>query len=682
MPKASPIKDSFNAGEFSPLMAARVRFDKYPNALETCLNMVPLVQGGVTARSGTYFVAAVKDSAKKVKLLAFEFSTTQAYVLEFGDLYMRVYKDHGQVESAPNTPYELVTPYAEADLFELKFTQSADVLYVAHPSYAPRKITRTGHAAWTISTIDFQDGPYLNLNATTTTLTPSAVSGAGITLTASASLFASTDVGRLVRIKHSSTWGWAKITAYTSATQVTATVYSNFGATTASLDWRLGLWSATTGYPACVTFFEDRLFWAGSPAAPQRLDGSRTGNYENMAPTDASGTVAADNAVSFTLNSSDVNVIRWLIDDEKGLFAGTVKGEWIVRPSSASEALSPTNISAKRPTSNGSADIAPCRTSKAPVYVQRAGRKVRALQYVFELDGFHSPNLTRYADHVTESGIVDMDFQAEPYPILWAVRTDGVVAGLTIENDEEVLGWHRHVLGGAFGSGAAVVESVASIPTPDGTGEETWFVVKRTINGATKRYVEYLTPFWDGTGAQEDAFFVDCGLTYDGAPATAMSGLSHLEGQEVAILADGAAHPNKTVSAGAVTLDYAASVVHIGLPYNKDIKTLRLEAGAADGTSQGKTKRIHSVVYRFFETLGVKHGPNEDTLSPIQFRSAADPMGSAPPLYTGDMGESFEGDYDSAGQVFVRSYQPYPMTLLAIMPQVNTQDDGQRRGRG
>lgn len=682
MPKASPIKESFNAGEFSPLMAARVRFDKYPNALETCLNMVPLVQGGVTARPGTYFVAAVKDSSKKVKLLAFEFSTTQAYVLEFGDLYMRVYKDHGQVESAPNTPYELVTPYAEADLFELKFTQSADVLYVAHPSYAPRKITRTGHAAWTISTIDFQDGPYLNLNTTTTTITPSAVTGAGITLTASAATFAATDVGRLVRVKHSSTWGWAKITAYTSTTQVTATVYSNFGATTASVDWRLGLWSATTGYPACVTFFEDRLFWAGCPAAPQRLDGSRTGNYENMAPTAADGTVAADHAVSFTLNSSDVNVIRWLIDDEKGLFAGSVKGEWIIRPSASSEALSPTNISAKRPTSNGSADIAPCRTNKAPVYVQRAGRKVRALQYVFELDGFHSPNLTRYADHVTESGIVDMDFQAEPYPILWAVRTDGVVAGLTIENDEEVLGWHRHVFGGAFGSGAAVAESVASIPTPDGTGEESWFVVKRTIDGVTKRYVEYLTPFWDGTLAQEDAFFVDCGLTYDGAPATTMSGLSHLEGQEVAILADGAAHPNRTVASGAVTLAYSASVVHIGLPYNKDVKTLRLEAGAADGTSQGKTKRIHSIVFRFFETLGVKQGPDESHLSPIQFRAATDPMGSAPPLYTGDMGESFEGDYDSAAQVLVRSYQPYPMTLLAIMPQASTQDDGQRRGRG
>lgn len=681
MPKASPIKDSFNAGEFSPLMSARVRFDKYPNALNTCLNAVPLVQGGVSKRPGTYFVSEVKTSSKKTRLVAFEFSTTQAYVLEFGDQYMRVYKDHGQVESSPGVAYELATPYLEADLFQLKFTQSADVLYVAHPSYAPRKITRTGHAAWTISTISFKDGPYLTLNTTATTITPSATSGS-VTLTASASLFASTDVGRVIRIKHSSTWGWATITAYTSATQVTATTGSNFGATTASADWRLGLWSATTGYPSCVTFFEDRLFWAGSTAAPQRLDGSRTGDYENFAPSAADGTVAADHAVSFTLNSSDVNVIRWLVDDERGLFAGTVKGEWIIRPSSSSEALSPTNISAKRSTSNGSANLQPARTSKAPVYVQRAGRKVRALQYVFELDGFHSPNLTRYADHITESGVVDMDFQSEPYPILWTVRADGVLAALTIEADEDVNGWHRHVLGGAFGSGAAAAESVACIPTPDGTSEEAWFVVKRTINGSTKRYIEYLKPFWDGTAAQKDAFFVDCGLTYDGAPATVMSGLDHLEGQTVAILADGASHPDKTVSSGAVTLDLSASVVHIGLPYNADVETLNLEAGSIDGTAQGKTKRIHSVVFRFFETLGVKQGPTSSRLTPIQFRSATDPMGSAPPLYTGDMGGGFEGDYESAGRIFVRSYQPFPMVLLAIMPQVVTNDDGQRKGRG
>lgn len=679
--KASPIKDSFNAGEFSPLMAARVRFDKYPNALATCLNAVPLVQGGVTARPGSYYVAEVKDSTKKVKLLAFEFSTTQAYILEFGDLYMRVYKDHGQVESAPNVAYELVTPYLEADLFELKFTQSADTLYIAHPEYAPRKITRTGHAAWTIAAIDFKDGPYLNLNTTATTIAASATTGS-VTLTASAALFAAADVGRSVRIKSGSTWGWAKITAYTNTTTVTATVYSTLGGTGASANWRLGLWTSAGGYPSCVTFFEDRLFWAGCPLAPQRIDGSRTGDYENMAPTETDGTVVADNAVSFTLNSSDVNVIRWLIDDEKGLFAGTVKGEWIIRPSASSEALSPTNISAKRPTANGSANLQPVRTGKSPVYVQRAGRKVRALQYVFELDGFHSPNLTRYADHVTETGIVDMDFQSEPYPILWAVRTDGVVAAATIENDEDVLGWHRHVFGGAFGSGAAVAESVACIPTPDTTAEEAWFVVKRTVDGATVRTIEYLKPFWDGTGAQEDAFFVDCGLSYDGAPNDTMSGLDHLEGQTVTILADGAAHPTRVVASGAVTLDYEASVVHIGLGYNKDIKTLRIEAGSADGTAQGKTKRIHSVVYRFFETLGVKQGPNANTLSPIQFRAASDPMGSAPPLYTGDMGESFEGDYDSEGSIFVRSYQPYPMTLLAIMPQMSTQDDGQRRGRG
>lgn len=753
MPKASPIQEAFNAGEFSPLMDARVRFDKYGSALRTCLNAVPIVEGGVTARPGTKFVAAVKDSSKATRLLPFEFSTTQAYVLEFGDLYMRVHKDHGQVTntatvitgitqanpgvvtaaahglsngdrvvitgvagmtqvnnreftvagatantfqlSGVNTTgydayssggqvaeiYELVLPYVEADLFEIKVAQSADTLYVTHPGYAPRKITRTAHNNWTVAVISFQDGPYLPLNTTATTLTPSATTGA-VTITASAATFASTDVGRVVRIRSSGTWGWATITAFTSATQVTATVGSAFGSTAAVTNWRLGVWSGTTGYPAAVTFYEDRLVFGGAPAAPQRIDGSNTGEYENFAPTAADGTVAASNAVSFTLNSSDVNVIRWLVDDEKGLLVGTTKGEWIVRPSTSSEALSATNVSAKRSTNNGCADIQPARTTKAPVYVQRSGRKLRSLTYVFELDGFHSPNLTRYASHVSESGIKEMDFQQEPHPVLWCVRNDGVVAGLTVDPDENVLGWHRQIFGGAFGSGDAMAESVASIPTPDGTSEEAWFIVKRTVNGNTVRYIEYLTPFWDGTLAQDQAFFVDCGLSYDGSPVSTLSGLFHLEGQTVAVLADGAVHPDVTVASGKVTLARSASVVHVGLAYDSDVETLRLEAGAADGTAQGKTKRIHSVVLRLFDTLGVKQGPSTDKLSPIYFRTASDEMSAAVPLFTGDIGVPFEGDYDSEGRVFVRRYQPLPMTLLAIMPQVSTQDDGQRRGRG
>lgn len=734
MPKVSPVQESLNSGEFSPLMAARVRFQKYPNALETCFNALPIVQGGVTARPGTKYVAEVKSSAAATRLIPFEFSTTQAYVLEFGDHYMRVYKDHGQIQTSgvaaysgatayvigdlvtnggttyyciaattgnapPNatywyaqtgTIYEIPTPYTTSDIPNLKFTQSADVLYIAHSSYAPRKLTRSGHTTWTLSIIDFLDGPYLPINATATTLTLSGTTGS-VTVTASATTginggsgFVASDVGRRIRWKDpASNWTWLEITARTDSLNVTATIRgANASATTATANWRLGVWSATTGYPSCVTFFEDRLFWAGATSYPQRLDGSKTGDYENYAPSAADGTVAADNGIAVTLNASDVNVIRWMVDDEKGMLVGTVGGEWIVRPSTLSEALSPTNISAKRSTTHGSANVAPVRAGKAAVYVQRSGRKVRELAYVYEVDGFRSPDMTVLAEHVTMGGVTAIEYQQEPYSVLWFVRADGILVGLTYERDQDVIGWHRHQIGGVFGaSGNAVVESIACIPNPTGTADELWMIVKRTINSGTERYIEYLTPFWDSSMEQEDAFFVDCGLTYDGAAATTISGLDHLEGQEVAILADGASHPNKTVSSGSITLDRSASVVQVGLPYNKDVKTLRIEAGAADGTAQGKTKRIHSVVFRFFETLGVKYGPDSANLSSITFRTSATPMGSAPDLFTGDIGLRFEGDYESEGQIFVRSYQPFPMTILAIMPQLHTQDDGQRKGR-
>lgn len=669
--KASPVQDAFNAGEFSELVSARVRFDKYQNAAKVVENMIPLVQGGISRRTGTKFVAEVKTSTKSTRLIPFQFSVTQAYIIEVGDQYFRFYRDRGQIESG-GSPYEISSPYLEADLFELKFTQSADVIYITHPGYAPRKLSRTGHTAWTLTTISFLDGPYLVTNSGTTTITPSGTTGS-VTLTASAALFASTDVDRLVRVKHSSTWGYAKITAYTSTTQVTATVINPFAATTASTDWRLGLWSDTTGYPAACIFFEDRLCFAGGDYSPQRVDMSVVGDYENFAPSATDGLVADDNAVAVTLNANDVNAIRWMVDDEKGLLIGTTSGEWILRPSSLQEAITPTNIAAKRSTAYGSDNLQAIRAGKSALYVQRAGRKVRELAYVYEVDGFRSPDMTILAEHILAGGVTQFTYQQEPSSIVWFVRSDGQLIGLTYERDQDVVGWHRHLLGGSFGSGGAVVESVAVTPTPDETADELWIVVKRTIDGNTVRYVEYMTPKFDGSDT-DDAFFVDCGLTYDSTPTTSISGLDHLEGEALQVLADGATHPDVTVSSGGVTLSRSASVVHLGLKYTSNLQTLRIEAGAADGTAQGKTKRIHRVGVRLYKTLGLQFGPSDSMLDTLPFRTSADPMGDPPALFTGDKSVVWNGGYEREGYMYFRQDQPLPFTLLGIFPQLVTQD--------
>jgi hypothetical protein len=680
MPNLTPLYTSLNAGELSPLLEGRVDFQKYAKGLKVCENFIPLVQGPLTRRPGTYFVAEIKNSANRAAVVRFEFSTTQAYIIEFGDLYMRFYRNEAQILSG-GVPYEVATPYTLADLFDangalrLKFAQSADVLYVAHPSYAPRKVSRTGHTSWTISTITFLDGPYLATNTTATTLTPSATTGS-VTITASAATFAATDVGRQIRIKHSNLWGYATITAFTSTTQVTATVNRAFGATTASVDWRLGLWSATTGYPAAVSFYGDRLFWGGSTSYPQRIDGSVVGAYETMEPTSfvAGSTtdntvIADDDALALTLNANDVNVIKSIGEDEQGLIVFTVGGEWIVRPSNQNEALTPTNIRATRSTAWGCAEPQPVRVGKPHIFVQRAGRKVRELAYVFSDDGFRAPDLSIASEHITRSGIVAIAYQAQPQTIVWFVRADGVLIGMTYDRDQEAIAWHRHTLGGAFGAGAAVVESAAVIPNSTGTADQLWLIVKRTINGATRRYVEYLTAFFDETTAQADAHFVDSGLRYSGAPASVFSGLSHLEGQTVAILADGAARPDAVVNSGSVSLSRGtASTAVIGLGYASNMQTERLEFQSRSvSTVQTKKKRIHEISARVWRTLGGKSGPDASTLELMVFRSTSDPMDSAPPLTDGDIRLSWPGGYETEGRIYIRQDQPLPMTILAIV---------------
>ncbi|TQV80772.1 hypothetical protein [Denitrobaculum tricleocarpae] len=624
----------------------------------------------------------------------------QAYILEFGDLSCRFYRNHGQIVDGEGTVYEISTPYAQSDLFDadgrclIKTAQSADLLYLCHPSYPPYVLSRSGHTNWTIEKIAFQDGPYLSTNTSDITLSSSAGSiGTGRTLIASASLFAETDVGRLVRKKNGGGWGWGIITEFISATQATWEIKSAI-ASSPSKEWRLGVWSETTGFPTCVTFFQDRLYFAGARSHPQRLDGSVTGDYTSFSPSKlADATVEDTHAVAFTLNANNVNVIRWMIDDDKGLVLGSVGGEWLVSPSSLGEALTPSNIQARRSTTRGSANLQPVQAADAILFVQRAGRKVRELAYVFEADGFRSPDMTLLAEHISEGGISALSYQQEPDSVVWAVRRDGALLGMTYQREQEVVAWHRHQIGGVSnqeGTLPAKVESIAVIPAPDGSKDEVWAVVQRWINGQLKRSIEYMEASFNASARsplqseegykaailqqQREAFFVDSGLTYRGAPASIISGLNHLEGETVQVLADGATHPDLQVTDGKITLMVPAAVVQVGLGYRSVLETARLEAGAADGTAQGKTKRIHRAVIRFHQTLGALFGPDPRNLDRIEFRSSTDLMDTPPPLFDGDKLVDWPGNYETEGRMMVVQDEPLPLTVLAIFPQVHTQD--------
>ena len=424
------VQTNFTSGEWSPRLRGRVDLQKFSNSCQTLLNTTVLVQGGATRRTGTYYVAEVKDSSKETRIIPFVYSTTQAYVLEFGDGYMRVYRQRGQVVESSKTItgitaanpavvtsnahgfsngdqvyitgvagmtqvnnrrftvanvaantfelsgvnssaytvyssggvaneiYTVATPWADEDLEQLKFTQSADTLFVAHPLYQTRKITRTSDTGWTVALYEPTDGPYLDVNTTTTTFTPSAASGA-ITVTASTATFASTDVGRLIRIKEGGSWGWLKITGYTSSTQVNADVKgANLAATAAVTDWRLGAWSDTTGWPSVVTFFQERLVFACSTSKPQTIWGSRTNSFEDMTPTAADGTVTDTHAFTFTIADDQVNAIRWMSAGKTLLQIGTSDAEHTLYGGNSNGALvavTPSNVTIARETTYGSA---------------------------------------------------------------------------------------------------------------------------------------------------------------------------------------------------------------------------------------------------------------------------------------------------------------------------------------
>tara|TARA_R110000772_G_scaffold125530_1_gene232323 strand:+ start:1601 stop:4192 length:2592 start_codon:yes stop_codon:yes gene_type:complete len=862
MAKASHAFTNFTAGELSPRLDGRTDVNKYFNGCSRLENFIIHPHGGASRRPGTKFIASVKTAANATRLIPFEFSVTQTYVLEFGHNYFRIYKDGGQVVSS-GSAVEVATPYGTSDLSAIKFTQSADLMYLVHPDYSPRVISRSSHTAWTIAEVAFRRGPMQDENSTTTTLVASASTG-NPNITASASLFVATDVGRIIKLHE----GYAKISSITSATVAVAAVQENsdgrtellpsytadtigfaegdpsstglehndritdstgdfvtqgfkvgqfitvtgagtsgnnvtnklvvqvtadtillapsadlvteaagqdvtiVGVLAASTSWSFGAFSATTGFPSTVTFFEERLVFANTATEPQTLFFSVSGDFTDFAEGITSGS-----SLTYTIGSNQVNVIRYLVA-ARSLIVGTSGGEYVVT-SGTQEPLNPTNTQIKRQTTYGTADIQPVQVGNVTLFVQRAKRKVRELGYNYDADSYTAPDLTILAEHITESGIKEFALQQEPDNIVWCVLENGKLVGMTYRREEQVVAWHEHIIGGRFGTctvtvsdyaniavgttltftksdgsivtftseavsgdapadtslgwrpnesnnttadniftrinahadftvanpsaaivtifetnhngsgflscvssdttrlvttdeGISQVESLAIVPG-DLDEDSVYMIVKRTVNGAVSRSIEYFSAFDFGTDVT-DAFFVDSALSYSGSAATSMSGLGHLEGETVAILADGSTHPTKSVASGALTLERTATKAHIGLNYSSILQTMRIEAGGTEGTSQAKIKRIHDVTLRLYRSVGAKVGSLESELDLIHFRSSADRMDTAIGLFSGDKEVEFRGGYDSDAFVLVKQDQPLPLTILAIYPRLITYD--------
>jgi hypothetical protein len=591
-----------------------------------------------------------------------------------------------------NEPLMLVTPYTEGQLYQVDGPQSADVLYLFHADHPVYKLERRGHTTWSLVEVAWQDGPWLEDNTTTTTINPAADTGNEIDFVASSTVgingglgFQTTDIGRSIRYTQTPTkWGWGVITSITSTTTAVVDIKRVVGSTSgAETTWALGAWSSTTGYPSTGAFFEQRLFAANTADQPQTFWASQTSDIENQGPDSDpttgvfDGTVEDDDAITVTISADDVNAIFWMSAGEDTLAMGTAGGEWI--PSATNGGvLKPSDIAVRRQITRKSADIEPLRVDNIVLFVQRGLRKILEFGFTFESDGYQAFDMTRLAEHITRNGTVEMDFAEEPDSLVWTVRSDGVMPVMTFRRKEDVVAWARYILGGSFGSGDAVAESVAVMPGTNGSGQthdstdrdEVWVIVKRTINSVTKRYVEMFEQDYEDNDDQEDAYYIDSLLTYDSTSTTSITGLSHLEGETVRIWADGAIQPDKTVSSGSITLDIAASVVQVGLGYTHQYKTLRFEGGNPAGTALNKTQRIVGVGFILKDSHTIKFGPNADTLETRAFRQASDPMDTATPLFTGDVYYEFDDGWTTDSRIVIKSDDPAPFTVLAIAPEI------------
>lgn len=563
MVKAAPIYSTFSRGEITPLIFGRVDTEQYFASLDKCRNTIIRPYGMAMRRSGTEFINETKDSTKKSRLIKFVFSNSDAYIIEVGVGYFRFYNNGGQVvktladTSAWGTStayvkgnyvkesniiyyclvahtsgtfatdlsagkwveqsiYEVPNSYVEDQLQGIQFAQVNDILYMTSEKTStstdnkPKQLSRITTNGWTFVDIDFIGGPFLDANGTSTTITPSGTSGS-ITLTASSAIFQSGHVGSYWRIGGTvgtpAVQGYVKITAYTDTTHVTATVIATLSATTAAADWAEGAWSAVRGYPSCCTLHSSRLYLANSTQEPQKIWGSKPFSYNYFTPSPSN---ASDGAINIQLAAGDSNVIKW-ISSGATLAVGTFGGEFIIS-SSSDAGITPADAQATKRTSWGSERLQPERIGNFLYYIQRKARKLRELFYFNDNDTYKAVDMTLLSEHLTESGVIDTAYQQNPDSILWCVKNNGELVAFVREIDQQVQAWSLCNTDGLF-------ESVETIPSYNNDYDEAWFIVNRTINGATKRYIERINnPIT--CECQDQCWYVDCGSNYDAFSTT------------------------------------------------------------------------------------------------------------------------------------------------------------------
>lgn len=424
-------------------------------------------------------------------------------------------------------------------------------------------------------------------------------------------------------------------------------------------------WSNEYGWPSVVAFHRERLWWARG----QNVWASVSADFTDYSPKNF-GEVTPDMAINITMASGKINDVQWLASD-RDLVAGTAGAEFTIGDLDSGQPIGPGNVTVKLASEFGSRNISPIKNGESVLFVERSGLAARETSYDFAADGYKSSDTTVLAEHISRGGFQQMVFSAAPDQVVWFTRADGKLIGFTWNNEQNVRGWHLHNIGGG-----GVVESIATMPAAEGDHSELWMLVRRTINGQDRRYIEYLERPYRRGDSVYDVFYVDSGLTYKGADVTTLSGLDHLEGATVSVLANGAPHPDVVVTGGSITLQYPTHDAQVGFGCPAIYRSMRLEAGARDGTAQGKTKRIHKVVYRMMDTGGGQYGTGENNAQWDYFlnRTPNNLMDQHVPFFNGDKVVTWNQGYTTDAYVGIRIDQPTALTMVGIYPQIVTQD--------
>ena len=517
MARAAPALSSFTAGEISPRLEGRINLERYREGLADLTNMVVHPHGGVTRRPGTEFLGEVKNSANYTRLIPFQFKTSDTYILEFGDQYMRVYRNGLQVLTGSPKTITAITQASPGVLTSNSHGFSnGDEIYIDSVGGMVELNNRNFKVAnVSANTFELED---LFGNAIDTTNFTAFTSGG--------------DADKIYQISTPYTPANLPTVNYAQSADVMYLVHPSYEIRTLSRTnhnaWTLATatitgsptpsLSSSDNYPSVVTFFEQRLVFAASNNNPQTIWFSKSASYLDF----TTGT-NADDALIYTIAASQVNAIRFL-SATRILMIGTSGGEYVLTTTNDGP-ITPTSTQIRKYSNYGTANVQPVQVADVTLFLQRGNRKVREFRYVGEVDtaGYQAPDMTILAEHITEGGITQFAYQQEPDSVIWAVRGDGTLLGMTYRRDEQVVAWHKHIIGGEYDGGQAVVESIATLPN-ETTEDELYMVVKRTIDGDTKRYVEKLNVFEFGDQTT-DAYFVDSGLEYSGSAVTSLSGL-------------------------------------------------------------------------------------------------------------------------------------------------------------